>query len=213
MLTAAVLLLIFLWFYRKKSSYNPYDVRYSHSSYYDCTFSGPEKCTDRISGVIRLTAGCGRLIPAELLSVQQGQKGADLLFVHESGIYAFTSADLAGAISGKPSGRYWIQSFRDRFPACRNYLYSPFLVNKRSLDLVQWECRDMPAIPCYSIAVFGPKGILLTSGSLGENRWAVTLAELPLLMADITRRSRRFLKPEQVELIRERLAGREQNGL
>ena len=206
MLTAAVLLFIFLWFYRKRNVYNPYDAKYSRSSYYDCAFLGPEKCTDRIQGTLRQLAGCGRLIPAGRLSAQPDQKGADLLFIHESGIYAVTSADLAGAVSGNPSGRYWIQSFRDRFPGCRNYVYSPFLINKRSLDFVQWECRDMPALPCYSIAVFGPKGILLTSGSLGENRWAVTLADFPLLMADIMRRNRRYLKPEQVELIGERLS-------
>ena len=208
MLTAAVLLVIFLFFYRKKYTYNPYDVKYSHSSYYDCTFSGPEKCTDRIRGVIRPMAGYGLLVPAACLFAQPGQKGADLLFIHESGIYALTSADLAGAISGNPSGRYWIQSFSSGFPGCRNYLYSPFLINKRSLDLVRWECRDMPALPCYSVAVFGPKGILLTSGGLGENRWAVTLGEFPLLMADLMRHNRRRLKPEQVDLIRDRLKGR-----
>ena len=64
----------------------------------------------------------------------------------------------------------------------------------------------MPALPCYSLAVFGPKGILLTSGSLGENRWAVTLTDFPGLMADIMRHNRLYLKPEQVELIYERLA-------
>ena len=205
MLTAVILLFLFIWLYRKKSTYNPYDVKYSHSSYYDCTFTGPEKCTKRIRSAILQMAGYCRLLPASRLSGQEGQAGADLLLIHESGIYAVTSADLAGSISGNPSGRYWIQSFRSRFPACRNFVYSPFLINKRSLDLVQWECRDMPALPCYSLAVFGPKGILLTSGNLGENRWAVTLTDFPGLMADIMRHNRRYLKPEQVELIYERL--------
>lgn len=205
MLTAVILLFLFIWLYRKRSSYNPYDERYSHSSYYDCTYSGPEKCTERILSVIRQTAGCCRLLPAARMAGEGGRTGADLLVIHESGIYAVTSADLSGAISGNPSGRYWIQSFRDRFPFCRNYIYSPFLTNKRSLDRLQWECRDMPALPCYSFAVFGPKGILLTAGNLGENRWAVTLADFPALMADIMRHNRRYLRPEQVELIYERL--------
>lgn len=157
MLTAVILLFLFIWLYRKKSTYNPYDVKYSHSSYYDCTFTGPEKCTKRIRSAILQMAGYCRLLPASRLSGQEGQAGADLLLIHESGIYAVTSADLAGSISGNPSGRYWIQSFRSRFPACRNFIYSPFLINKRSLDLVQWECRDMPALPCYSLAVFGPR--------------------------------------------------------
>ena len=78
MLTAAVLLVIFLFFYRKKYTYNPYDVKYSHSSYYDCTFSGPEKCTDRIRGVIRQMAGYGLLVPAASLSAQPGQKDRHL---------------------------------------------------------------------------------------------------------------------------------------
>ena len=198
MLTAGILLFLFIWLYRKRSVYNPYDVKYSHSSYYDCTFTGPEKCTERIRSAILQAAGHCRLLPASGLSGQEGRAGADLLLIHESGIYAVTSANLAGAISGNPSGRYWVQSFRSRFPACRNYIYSPFLINKRRLDLLQWECRDMPALPC-------PKGILLTAGNLGENRWAVTLTDFPGLMADIMRHNRRCLKPEQVELIYERL--------
>ena len=205
MLTAVAFLFLFISLYRKRSTYNPYDAKYSHSSYYDCIFTSPEKCTERICSSIRQMAGCRRLLPAACLSGQEGREGADLLLIHESGIYAVSSADLTGAISGNPFGRYWIQSFRDRFPGCRNFFYSPFLINKRSLDLVQWECRDMPALPCYSLAVFGPKGILLTSGNLGENRWAVTLTDFPGLMADIMRHNRRYLKPEQVELIYERL--------
>ena len=208
MLTAVILLFLFLWLYLKRSAYNPYDGKYSHSSYYDCTFTGPEKCTERILSVIRQAAGTSRLVPASRLTGDRGERGADLLLIHESGIYALTSADLSGAISGNPAGRYWIQSFRSRFPACRNFFYSPFLINKRSLDLVQWECRDMPSLPCYSLAVFGPKGILLTSGGLGENRWAVTLTDFPGLMADIMRHNRRYLRPEQVELIYERLSGK-----
>ena len=42
MLTAVILLFLFIWLYRKRSTYNPYEVKYSHSSYYDCTFTGPE---------------------------------------------------------------------------------------------------------------------------------------------------------------------------
>lgn len=206
MLAAVILLMFFLWMYRKKVTYNPYDEKYSHSSYYDCIYTKPEKCTSEILSAIHQMAGQKRLLPGVSLS---GHNGADLLLVHESGIYAVTSANLAGTVSGNPSGRYWIQSFRDRFPACRNYFYSPFLINKRSLDLVQWECRDMPALPCYSLAVFGPEGTLLTSGSLGENRWAVTLQEFPALMAGIMRHNRRYLKAEQVELIYARLAGKE----
>lgn len=205
MLSAIILLFLFILLYRKRSTYNPYDERYSHSSYYDCTFSGPEKCTERILSAIRQISGYCRLLPAARLSGQKDQAGADLLLIHESGIYAVSSADLTGSVSGNPSGRYWIQSFHDRFPVCRNFIYSPFLVNKRSLDFVQWECRDMPALPCYSLAVFGPKGILLTAGNLGENRWAVTLSDFPGLMADIMRHNRRYLKPEQVELIYKRL--------
>ena len=110
MLTAVILLFLFIWLYRKKSTYNPYDVKYSHSSYYDCTFTGPEKCTERIRSAILQMAGYCRLLPASRLSGQEGQAGADLLLIHESGIYAVTSADLAGSISGNPSGRYWIQS-------------------------------------------------------------------------------------------------------
>ena len=64
MLTAVILLFLFIWLYRKKSTYNPYDVKYSHSSYYDCTFTGPGKCTERIRSAILQMAGDCRLLPA-----------------------------------------------------------------------------------------------------------------------------------------------------
>ena len=75
MWTAVILLFLFLWLYLRRSTYNPYDVKYSHSSYYDCTFTGPEKCTDRILSAIRQTAGYCRLLPALRLAGQKGKRG------------------------------------------------------------------------------------------------------------------------------------------
>lgn len=201
MMVLLILLLLFLWQYRKSRSYNPYDGAYSRSSYYDAAFCGREGCIPQVRRILSDAAGAGRLLEGRELALE-----AELILIHESGIYAFSSYQMEGSIAGNPAGRYWEQIFYHGWqPAARNYFYNPFLQNKRSLDAVRWALRDMPGVPCYSFAVFGPEGELWTQGNLGDGRWAVTLHGLGGAVAGIMRRNRRFLKPEQVEEICRRL--------
>ncbi len=233
MVVLLILLLLFLWQYRKSRSYNPYDGAYSRSSYYDVAFCGREGCIPQVRRILSDAAGAGRLLEGRELTLEQdafGKQGrdfpagkspffgvsgnrpsergpgAELILIHESGIYAFSSYQMEGSIAGNPAGRYWEQIFYHGWqPAARNYFYNSFLQNKRSLDAVRWALRDMPGVPCYSFAVFGPEGELWTQGNLGDGRWAVTLHGLGGAVAGIMRRNRRFLKPEQVEEICRRL--------
>ena len=48
MISILFLILIFIWFYKKRTSYNPYDISLSHSSYYECAFCREEKCTEEV---------------------------------------------------------------------------------------------------------------------------------------------------------------------
>ena len=207
MLSLLLLLLIFIYMYKKRASYNPYDVKFSHSSYYECSFLQREPCTEEILGILRPVAGYKRILTDLSLAEEQGSTGsADVVMIHESGIYVIYSGNFPGVISGNPEGRYWIQSFREgRFLSCRNYLYNPFLENKRILDRMQWELKDMPWLPYYSIAVFGNKGRLATAGYMGENRFALPVYGLPAAVADIFRRNRRFLKEQDIDRICARL--------
>lgn len=129
MLSLLVLILLFIYMYKKRSSYNPYDVKYSHSSYYDCSFTKRETCTEEILDILRPVAGYKRILTDLCLTDELGRTGgADVVMIHESGIYVIYSGNFPGVISGNPEGRYWIQSFREGwFLSCRNYLYNPFL--------------------------------------------------------------------------------------
>lgn len=206
MLSLLVLILLFIYMYKKRASYNPYDVNYSHSSYYECSFISRETCTEEIMNILGPVAGYKRILTGMCLTDEKGRTcSADTVMIHESGIYVIYSGNLPGVVSGNPEGRYWIQSFREgRLLSCRNYLYNPFLENKRILDRMQWEFRDMPWLPYYSIAVFGRKGRLTTAGYMGENRFAVPIHGLSAAVADIFRHNRRFLKPQEID----RLCGR-----
>ena len=209
MATFILVCLLVLWHYRKRMVYNPYDEKLSHSSYHEAAFGGKERCTQEVCRILRETAGARRLLTNCSLTGDGEKKAeAEVLLIHESGIYVISSGNLEGVIRGNVMGRYWVQSFRDGwlFP-CRNFFYNPFLQNKRSLDVVQWSCRDMPGLPCYSVAVFGNRGYLETAGYMGDNRWAVPLQALSVTIAWIMRQNRRFLRPAQIEQICERLKG------
>lgn len=201
------LILIFIWFYKKRTSYNPYDISLSHSSYYECAFCREEKCTEEVLRILEPVAGYKRILKNVFLQGEKdGRAGADVVMIHESGIYVIHSVNLEGVIAGNPQGRYWKQTFREGWLlACRNYLYNPFLENKKILDVMQWEFRDMPWLPYYSFAVFGNRGVLLTSGWMGENCFSLPVHALSSAVADVFRHIRRFLKEQDIERIYERM--------
>lgn len=201
------LILIFIWFYKKRTSYNPYDISLSHSSYYECAFCREEKCTEEVLRILEPVAGHKRILKNVFLQGEKdGRAGADVVMIHESGIYVIHSVNLEGVIAGNPQGRYWKQTFREGWLlACRNYLYNPFLENKKILDVMQWEFRDMPWLPYYSFAVFGNRGVLLTSGWMGENCFSLPVHALSSVVADVFRYNRRFLKEQDIERIYERM--------
>ena len=201
------LILIFIWFYKKRTSYNPYDISLSHSSYYECAFCREEKCTEEVLRILEPVAGYKRILKNVFLQGEKdGRAGADVVMIHESGIYVIHSVHLEGVIAGNPQGRYWKQTFREGWLlACRNYLYNPFLENKKILDVMQWEFRDMPWLPYYSFAVFGNRGVLLTSGWMGENCFSLPVHALSSAVADVFRHNRRFLKEQDIERIYERM--------
>ena len=201
------LILIFIWFYKKRTSSNPYDISLSHSSYYECAFCREEKCTEEVLRILEPVAGYKRILKNVFLQGEKdGRAGADVVMIHESGIYVIHSVNLEGVIAGNPQGRYWKQTFREGWLlACRNYLYNPFLENKKILDVMQWACRDMPGLPYYSFAVFGNRGVLLTSGWMGENCFSLPVHALSSAVADVFRHNRRFLKEQDIERIYERM--------
>ena len=166
-----------------------------------------EKCTEEVLRILEPVAGHKRILKNVFLQGEKdGRAGADVVMIHESGIYVIHSANLEGVIAGNPQGRYWKQTFREGWLlACRNYLYNPFLENKKILDVMQWEFRDMPWLPYYSFAVFGNRGVLLTSGWMGENCFSLPVHALSSAVADVFRHNRRFLKEQDIERIYERM--------
>ena len=79
--------------YKKRASYNPYDVKYSHSSYYECSFTKREICTEEILDILRPVAGYKRILTDLCLTDELGRTGgADVVMIHESGIYVMVQA-------------------------------------------------------------------------------------------------------------------------
>ena len=73
MISILFLILIFIWFYKKRTSYNPYDISLSHSSYYECAFCREEKCTEEVLRILEPVAGHKRILKNVFL---QGEKTA-----------------------------------------------------------------------------------------------------------------------------------------
>ena len=82
MLSLLVLILLFIYMYKKRASYNPYDVKYSHSSYYDCSFTKRETCTEEILDILRPVAGYKRILTDLCLTDELGRTGgADVVMI------------------------------------------------------------------------------------------------------------------------------------
>ena len=100
MISILFLILIFIWFYKKRTSYNPYDISLSHSSYYECAFCREEKCTEEVLRILEPVAGHKRILKNVFLQGEKdGRAGADVVMIHESGIYVIHSANLEGVIA------------------------------------------------------------------------------------------------------------------
>lgn len=209
---------VIVYLIKRKEVYNPYEEELSGSGYYESSFVRKETCTEEICTCLDEIAGYKRLLrdfsfEREILVGRKRRKKTrivrekgEILMIHEAGIFVITSANLPGNIRGNVAGRYWIQSFQDGFAcACRNFIANPFMENKKIADIVRWQCRDIPKLPFYSLAVFGRKGYLETEGCMEENKWSVSMQAFPMVIADIMRHRRKFLKPEEVELVYERL--------
>ncbi len=93
---------------------------------------------------------------------------ADLVLLHESGIYVLESKNYSGWIFGTETQTYWTQTLRSgRGKAKKEQFYNPILQNKGHLKWLQSFLADQ-TLPFYSCIVFSDhctlKNITLTSG-------------------------------------------------
>lgn len=213
-----VLLITIIWLIKKRESYNPYDESYWGSGYYQSSFTAKKRCTDEICQVLEQLSGHKQIVRDFMFEreIWEGRKKrkklkrvpeqGEVLLIHEAGVFVITSYDLSGYISGNIQGRYWVQSLGDSaIGTCINYILNPFMENKKIADHIRWICRDIQKLQFYSFAVFGRNCELQTEGCMEENKWSVNMQNFPLMIADVVRMKRRYLKPEEVDLIYERL--------
>lgn len=91
---------------------------------------------------------------------------ADLILLHQSGIYVIESKNYNGAIFGSEEDQYWTQSLAGG--RRKSSFYNPIRQNKGHIKWLKYNLDLGSDTPCYSVIVFGDgcklKKLALTSG-------------------------------------------------
>lgn len=93
---------------------------------------------------------------------------ADVILLHESGIYVFESKNYSGWIFGSENQTYWTQTLPAGRSGIQKYrFFNPIIQNEVHMKCLQ-RILNEPTIPIYSYIVFGDncalKDVTLTSG-------------------------------------------------
>lgn len=93
---------------------------------------------------------------------------ADVILLHESGIYVFESKNYSGWIFGSENQTYWTQTLPAGRSGIQKYrFFNPIIQNEVDIKCLQ-RILNEPTIPFYSYIVFGDnctlKDVTLTSG-------------------------------------------------
>lgn len=94
---------------------------------------------------------------------------ADIIMIHESGIYVFESKEYSGWIFGTETQWEWTQALpTGRGKSQKEHFFNPIIQNKVHLKWLQLYLKDWNNVKFYSYIVFGMqcelKNITLTSG-------------------------------------------------
>uniref|UniRef100_UPI003AB52067 hypothetical protein n=1 Tax=Eisenbergiella sp. TaxID=1924109 RepID=UPI003AB52067 len=88
----------------------------------------------------------------------------------------------------------------------KNYFYNPLLKNEACIARLQKELPDMKWLPYFSLAVFGNSCELENAG-LSDNTSKIILArQLSYTIYGMVRSARKFLAPQVIDEIYDRLS-------
>ena len=177
MLSVLCLILVLSYLYRNHL-YNKLDRnKLSHSSYYDVTYGGERKCSGEVLRILRDVGGYKKILVNWRYMENAEAFAADIIMIHETGIYACGSQGLPGldlsVIRRKSAG---IQTLcASQLTSYKNYFYNPLLKNEACIARLQKELPDMKWLPYFSLAVFGNSCELENAG-LSDNTSKIILA-------------------------------------
>ncbi|HJA93438.1 MAG TPA: NERD domain-containing protein [Candidatus Eisenbergiella merdipullorum] len=182
----------------------------SHSSYYDVAYGGEKKCVDQAAAVLKDVGGYGRILFHWHYFSENGPAAADVILLHETGVYVLETKDYQGWISGNLEEEYWVQTMgAGRYSSYQNYFYNPVLKLSGCIACMKRELPDMKWLPYYSLAVFGNGCELENAGLSDSLRKIIQLKQLSYTMYGMIRASRTFLSRQVIDEIYERLQGME----
>ncbi len=209
MVSWLVLILTAVYLYHGYLSRRMDRRKLSHSSYYDVAYGGEKKCVDQAAAILKDVGGYGRLLSDWHYLSDNGPASADVILIHETGVYVLETKDYGGWISGNPEEEYWGETPGNRpLPSCQNYFYNPLLKLSGCIGSMKKELPDMKWLPYYSLAVFGNGCELENAGLSDGERKIIYLKQLSYTMYGMIRSSRKFLSRQVIDEIYERLQER-----
>ena len=206
MVSVLCLLLVLIYLYRHHL-YNKLDRRkLSHSSYYDVTFGGEQKCSDEVVRILRDVGGYKKIV-VNWHYVENGEPAcADVILLHETGIYVAEAKDYQGWVSGNPEDEYWVQTLcGSQLTSYKNYFYNPLLKNSACIRALQKELPDMKWLPFFSLAIFGNACELENAGLSDNTSKIILVRQLSYTIYGMVRSARKFLAPQVIDEIYDRL--------
>ncbi len=150
MLSVLCLILVLIYLYRNHL-YNKLDRnKLSHSSYYDVTYGGERKCSGEVLRILRDVGGYKKILVNWRYMENAEAFAADIIMIHETGIYVVEAKDYQGWISGNPEEEYWVQTLcASQLTSYKNYFYNPLLKNEACIARLQKELPDMKWLPYF----------------------------------------------------------------
>lgn len=150
MLSVLCLILVLIYLYRNHL-YNKLDRnKLSHSSYYDVTYGGERKCSGEVLRILRDVGGYKKILVNWRYMENAEAFAADIIMIHETGIYVVEAKDYQGWISGNLEEEYWVQTLcASQLTSYKNYFYNPLLKNEACIVRLQKELPDMKWLPYF----------------------------------------------------------------
>lgn len=142
MLSVLCLILVSVYLYRHHL-YNKLDrQKLSHSSYYDVSFGGERKCSDEVVRILKDVGGYKKIVVNWHYCENGEPSCADVILLHETGIYVVEAKDYQGWISGEPEDEYWVQTLcGSQLTSYKNYFYNPLMKIVRASEACRRNCR------------------------------------------------------------------------
>lgn len=243
MLSFLIFILFAIWLYRNYQYRKMNSRKFSHSSYYEAVYGGDRRCTKQVLETLREVSGAKEILvnyrllpdkeeePGSLNGQEEPDGGnagqnkfsnkefhenldvAELILIHETGIYLVETRDYEGCISGEAQDQYWIQNIAgsNEYTGYRNYFYNPGLKNRENVRKLRRILSGMPWLLYFSVVVFSDGCVLdVEERHDGEEKERIThQGQLSMTLYDLIRGASTFLSPQVVEQIYERLSGGE----